>query len=112
MQETKKEVQSQKQPRQRRDSGRPAATARELQRATEASTAKLAELAKEVGEKLNRMAAEVVNAIRLAEAQEREDHAKVRAVLATISGGAIERLVRVSKEQEIKAYLRERGWRC
>jgi hypothetical protein len=85
--------------------------ARELQKMTEASTATLAEFAKEEGEKLTRKAAEVENAATVAAARERDDHAKVRAVLNTITGGAVERFVRVSTDEDSKAFLRDKGWR-
>jgi hypothetical protein len=100
----------QKKDRTRRGGGL-TALVRELQRMTEASTARLAELAKEEGERLTRKAEEVVNAARLAEAREHDDHVKVRAGLNTITGGAVERLVRISKEKDIKDFLREHGWR-
>src|SRR5580692_11399425 len=67
---------------------------RELQKVTEAMIAKLTELVKEEGEKLNRKVAEVVNAAIVAEARERDDNAKIRAALNTVTGGAVERLVR------------------
>lgn len=84
---------------------------RELQKMTEASAARLMELAKEEGEKLTRKAAEVANAAIVAEAREREENAKIRAGLNTITGGAVERLVRVSTDEDIKAFLRDKGWR-
>jgi hypothetical protein len=84
---------------------------RELQKMTEASTARLAEFAKEEGEKLTLKTAEVVNAAIVAEARERDDNAKIRAGLNTITGGALERLVRVSLHEDIKSFLRGKGWR-
>ena len=84
---------------------------RELQKMTGASTAKLMEITKELGEELNRKAAEVENAATVAAARERDDHAKVRAVLNTITGGAVERFVRVSTDEDSKAFLRDKGWR-
>jgi hypothetical protein len=108
MQATETEVEK-KEPK-RRGSALPG-LARELQKMTEVSTAKLAALAKEEGEKLARKAAEVVEAARLAESREQDDHAKVRAGLNTITGGAVERLVRVNNDEDIKAFLRDKGWR-
>jgi len=76
---------------------------------TEAYTAKLAELAKVLGEELTRKAEEVQNEVRLAEAREHGDHAKVRAGLNTITGGAVERLVRVSKEEDTRRHVSIHG---
>lgn len=99
-----------KTPRKRRGSSVPA-EARELQKMTEASFAKLLEVAKEEGDKLIKKAAEIGEAARLAAAREEDDHARVRAGLNTITGGAVERLVRVSSDEDIKAFLRDKGWR-
>src|SRR5215813_12218658 len=96
--------------RKRRGSSLPGLV-RELQKMTEASAAKLIEIAKEEGERLASKAAEVVEAARLAETREQDDHVKVRAGLNTITGGAVERLVRVSSDEDIKAFLRDKGWR-
>ena len=104
------ETGSEKKERNRRGSALPALV-RELQRMTEASSSKLVEIAKEEGEKLVKKVAEVVEAARLAEAREQDDHAKVRAGLNTITGGAVERLVRVSNHEDIKAFLRDKNWR-
>jgi hypothetical protein len=97
------------------------ALVRELERMIDTSNAKFvelavnfAELAKDEGEKLSRKTAELVNAVRIDEAREREDHAKIRNLLAVITGGAVEKLVRVSREKdidEIRSFFREKGWR-
>jgi hypothetical protein len=98
--------------KERKRSGNPLPSlVRELHKMTEASTARLAEFAKEEGEKLTRKAAEVESAATVAVARERDDHAKVRAALNTITGGAVERFVRVSKDEDLKAFLRDKGWR-
>jgi undecaprenyl pyrophosphate synthase len=87
------------------------ALAREFQKRIEISTAKLVEFVKEEREKSTREAAEIVNALIVAEARERDDNARVRSDLNTVSGGAMERLVRVSSYEDIKTRLRDKGWR-
>ena len=106
------QLETQKQNRQRRSSGSPAPI-RELQRMVEASMAKLAEFAKEEGEKLARKGAEAVEAVRLAEAQERDDFARIRAILNTASGGGAERFLRASSQitETDREFMREKGWR-
>jgi hypothetical protein len=97
--------------KERKRNGSSISGARELQKMIEAGTARLLEVAKEEGERLTRKAAEFVNETTVDEACERDDHAKVRAGLNTITGGGLERLVRASTHEDIKAFLRGKGWR-
>jgi hypothetical protein len=62
--------------------------------------------------KISELAAVLAETARLEHERNRKDDGRVRAILATATGGAIERLLRSMNLSETdREFLREKGWR-
>lgn len=62
--------------------------------------------------KVSEMAAQMAETVRLEAERDRRDDGRVRAILNTATGGAIERMIRsMPLDERDRDFLREKGWR-
>ena len=61
--------------------------------------------------KLSELAAQIEQTVRLEAERDRKDDGRVRAILNTATGGAIERMIRSMRlDERDRDYLRSKGW--
>lgn len=62
--------------------------------------------------KLSELAAQIEQTVRLETERDRKDDGRVRAILNTATGGAIERMIRSMRlDERDREFLRDKGWR-